>query len=433
MISECNISINNEGGISNMFNRFSRNMGLLFSIISFSILCTSQNGYAQKKSEEIIIGNKITIHSKILNENRKILIRLPEGYNRSKQKYPVLYLLDGEFFFLQATSAVQYLSELGYIRNQPISQMIVVGIVNVDRNRDYTPTYAPKQKGGLEFPTSGKAEIFLKFLNSELFPYIESNYRTEPYRILVGWSLGGLFTVYTFLEHPDNFSAYIAISPSLWWDGDLYVNKTKTLIENNKIQKRKIAVTVGSLEGGDIGRSVRDGFIPLMTNKFGKKGFFKTIEIPNEGHSYGPYKALYEGLKLIYSDWQMPNDLLEGGIAAIKTFYKKLSKEYGYVIDVPEAAYSNLVNYVYNQVSTEAAVETAKLYVKAYPESSYAYYRLGLFSYLSGKLEAAKENLQKALNLENKTPNPDSERIVTYTINLHKVEKAMAGKNNGEK
>ena len=129
----------------------------------------------------------------------------------------------------------------------------------------------------------------------------------------------------------------------------------------------------------------------------------------------------------------MPNDLLKGGLGAIKTFYEKLSKEYGYVIEVPEAAYSNLVNYVYNQVSTEAAVETAKLYVKAYPESSYAYYRLGLFSYLSGKLEAAKENLQKALNLENKTPNPDSERIVTYTINLHKVEKAMAGKNNGEK
>ena len=76
-----------------MFNRFSLSIGLLFSIILFSIQCTSQNGYSQKKSEEIIIGNKITVHSKVLNENRQILIRLPEGYNRSKQKYPVLYLL----------------------------------------------------------------------------------------------------------------------------------------------------------------------------------------------------------------------------------------------------------------------------------------------------------------------------------------------------
>ena len=378
--------------------------------------------FAQVKTEKIIIGQKIELHSKVLNEGRKILIRIPEGYYNSKQKYPVLYLLDGEFFFMQASAAVQYLSELGYIRNQPISQMIVVGIVNVDRNRDYTPTYAPKQEGGLEFPTSGKAEKFLKFLDSELFPYVETNYRAEPYRILAGWSLGGLFTVYTFLEHPDDFSAYLAISPSLWWDGDLYVNKTKTLIENNVIQEKKIVVTVGSLEGGDMGRSVRDGFIPLMTNNFGNKGFFKTIEIPNEGHSYVLYKALYEGLQLLYSDWQMPNSLLGEGIEAIRAFYKKLSKKYGYVIEVPEAAYSNLVNYVYNQVSTEAAVKTAKLYVKAYPESSYAYYRLGLFSYLLGKLEEAKENLQKAIKLEKNTSNPDSERMVTYGINLKKVE-----------
>ena len=98
--------------------------------------------------------------------------------------------------------------------------MIIVAIVNVDRNRDYTPTYAPKQKGGLEFPTSGKADKFLEFLKSELFPYVESNYRTQPYRIITGWSLGGLFTVFTYLEHPEYFSAYLAISPSLWWDNE---------------------------------------------------------------------------------------------------------------------------------------------------------------------------------------------------------------------
>ncbi len=165
----------------------------LVIFLTIQLLC-----YAQVKIEKIIVGNKVEFHSKVLDEDRKILIKLPADYNKFKQKYPVLYLLDGEFFFLQATSAVQYLSELGYIRNQPISQMIVVGIVNIDRNRDYTPTYAPKQKGGLEFPTSGKAEKFLEYLKSELFPYIESNYRTQPYRILTGWSLGGLFAVYTF-------------------------------------------------------------------------------------------------------------------------------------------------------------------------------------------------------------------------------------------
>ena len=395
-------------------------------------LITYALNVAQIKTEKIIAGEKIKLHSKLLNEDRNIIVRLPENYHNSEQGYPVLYLLDGEFFFLQASSAVQYLSELAYIRNQPIPEMIIVAVVNVDRNRDYTPTYSPKQDGGLEFPTSGQAEKFLKFLKLELFPFVESNYRTEPYRILAGWSLGGLFTVYTFLEHPDDFSAYLAISPSLWWDGDLYVNKTKKLIKNDKIRRKRIAVTVGSLEGGDIGRSVRNGFIPLMTDQYGSKDFFKTIEIPNEDHNYGPYKALYEGLKLIYSDWQIPDSLFVGGINSIKAFYKDLSEKYGYAINIPESAYSGLVNYIYNQISTEAAVETAKLYVRAYPKSSYAYYRLGLFGYLSGKLEMAKDNLKKALDLENKAPNPDSERIVTYSINLKKVIEAIEEKKNGK-
>jgi predicted alpha/beta superfamily hydrolase len=398
----------------------------LVSSVSFFFLCP--NVRAQVKTEKITIGDRIEFHSKVLNENRTVLIRVPENYDSSRQRYPVLYLLDGEFFFLQASAAVQYLSELGYIRNQPLPPMIVVGIVNVDRNRDYTPTYAPKQKGGLEFPTSGKAGRFLEHLKTEVFPYVETHYRTEPYRVLAGWSLGGLLTVYTFLEHPDYFSAYLGLSPSLWWDGDLYVQRTRSRIKDKRMPKKRIVVTVGSLEGGNIGRSVRDGFISLMTRGFGNKGFFRSIEIPEENHNYVTYKALYEGLKMLYSDWQMPGDLLGGGLEAVRKFYARLSKEYGYDIAVPEAAYSNLAYYVYNQVSTEAAVEIAQLYVDAYPESSFAYFLLGRFNHLSGAFKEAKKYYEKAIDLENKTLKPDSERIVTYTINLKKVEEEIARK-----
>ena len=394
------------------------------SILLLSLVWAPLTSFAQSVTQNLNLGEKIEFHSKVMSEDRRIFVHLPENYNRSDQKYPVLYLLDGEFFFTQAVSAVQYLSELGYIRNQPVPEMIVVGVVNVDRNRDYTPTYAPEQ-AGLVFPTSGKAETFLKFMNTELFPFVEAKYRTEPYRIISGWSLGGLFTVYTFLEHPEYFSAYLAISPSLWWDKDLYVSRTKNFIKEGEIPKKKIAVTVGSLEGGDIGRSVRDGFVVFMKNEFGLDDFFKTIEIPDESHSYVYYKAIYEGLKLLFSDWQMPNELLGGGIEAMQSFYSKLSEEYGYEITVPEAAYSNLANYVYNQVSTEAAIKIAKLYVNAFPKSSYAQFRLGRFNHLAGNLKIAKACYQKALELENKNANPDSERIVTYTINLKNADKEL--------
>ncbi|MEJ2507536.1 MAG: alpha/beta hydrolase-fold protein, partial [Ignavibacteriaceae bacterium] len=365
----------------------------VLTLIINQILCL-----AQVRTQTLTLGEQVEFRSKVLDESRKILIHLPENYDRFDQRYPVLYVLDGEFFFTQVTSAVQYLSELGYIRNQPIPQLIVVGIVNVDRNRDYTPTYAPKQDG-LEFPTSGKAKKFLEFLKSELFPLIESNYRTEQYRVIAGWSLGGLFSVFTYLEHPEYFSAYLAISPSLWWDKDLYVGITKDYIKQKMIPKKKITVTIGSLEGGDMGRSVRDGFITLMKNQFGSDDFFKTVEIPDESHSYVYYKAIYEGLQLLYSDWQMPEELLENGIEAIKTFYSNLSQKYGYKISVPEAAYSNLANYTYNQVSTEAAIDIAKLYVNAFPNSSYAYFRLGIFNQLASNYKIAKGCYQKALEL----------------------------------
>jgi predicted alpha/beta superfamily hydrolase len=172
---------------------------------------------AQAQTESLVTAERITLHSTVLGEERKVVVRLPEGYDTSETRYPVLYLLDGEFFFQQAAAAVQFLSENAYVDyaaiNQPIPKLIVVGIVNVDRNRDFTPTHAPVQ-GQSRFPTSGEAEEFLDFLETELIPLIDGRYRTHQYRILSGWSLGGLLTVHAFLDRPGLFSAYLAISGS---------------------------------------------------------------------------------------------------------------------------------------------------------------------------------------------------------------------------
>jgi tetratricopeptide (TPR) repeat protein len=182
-------------------------------------------------------------------------------------------------------------------------------------------------------------------------------------------------------------------------------------------------VTVGGQEGGNIGRTVRNGFIPFMEKKLGRGKQFRAVEIPEEGHNYVPYKALYEGLKAIYSDWMMPGEVLQDSLEAVKLFYTHLSKECGYPIDIPESAYFNLANYVYNQVSTAEAVKISKLYVEAYPESSFAHFRLGRFYHLMGELDSAIKCYRKAIALEMGTPNPDSERLVTYRVNLQNAEK----------
>jgi predicted alpha/beta superfamily hydrolase len=397
---------------------------LLVAASSIPLMMLTQTSAEQVKLEDISAGQKIEFHSNVLQEERTVLVRLPEGYERSDLRYPVLYLLDGEFFFGQASSAVNYLSELAYVRNQRIPQMIVVAIVNVDRNRDYTPTYAPRQNQ-LEFPTSGKAVRFLEFISAELFPLIESRYRTQPFRVLTGWSLGGLFTVYTYLEHPDLFSAYLAMSPSLWWDKDLFVKRTATMLQQGKMSNRRITVTLGALEGGDMDRSVRRGFVPLMKQSSQQQIRFDFLEIPEEGHNYVTYKALYEGLKSVYLDWQMPSDLVQKGMAGIDSFYRDLSTKYGYTIPTPESAYSQLANYVYNHVSTEAVIDIAKKYVRAYPQSSYAYYQLGRFSHMKGNMEIARRCYERAIESENKTSHPDPERLIMYRINLNNAEKQV--------
>jgi predicted alpha/beta superfamily hydrolase len=381
--------------------------------------------FSQVKIEKIVCDEKVKFYSRVLDEERIILIHLPKDYAQSGKKYPVLYVLDAEFFFQQAVSAVEFLSELQYINVQPIPQMIIIGIVNVDRNRDYTPTYAPEQPGGLRYPTSGKAERFLEFLNTELFSFIDSSYKTEPFRILSGWSFGGLLTVHTYFEHNLFFSAYLAISPSLWWDGDLYVKKTDSFLSHGQMSTKPLVVTIGALEGGDMGRSVRDGFFPKMEKSAGRKIPFTFIEIPEEAHSYVPYKAYYQGLLALFADWVMPNEIMNDGFNGIRSFYKKQSKKYGFEIAIPESAYFRLASKFFNEGDKKKAFEIAKEYVNRFPGSSYAHYYLGMRAKAVGELRLAKRSFLKAIDIEESSLEPYSERIIMSNIFLQDIEKEL--------
>src|ERR1043165_8621252 len=89
-------------------------------------------GYAQTHNR-YSIGQIDTVHSAILNEERQLLIYLPEEYDTLK-KYPVVYLLDGESFFHSFTGIVSHLSG-SYV----VPEMIVVELVNTNRGRAFTP------------------------------------------------------------------------------------------------------------------------------------------------------------------------------------------------------------------------------------------------------------------------------------------------------
>ena len=144
-------------------------------------------------AEPITIGETVTIRSDIMDEERTLLVSTPPGYEQSGQSYPVLYMTDGDTHLTHTRGTVDFL-----VRNGLMPPVIIVGVTNTDRTRDLSPTNATTTNDDgtvREFPTSGGASNFLDFFERELSPYIDSHYRTLPYRLFSGHSFGGLFAL----------------------------------------------------------------------------------------------------------------------------------------------------------------------------------------------------------------------------------------------
>jgi predicted alpha/beta superfamily hydrolase len=108
------------------------------------------------------------------------LISKPAGYDGSADRYPVLYLLDGETHFQYTSAMVNFLAD-----DDRMPEMLVVGIDSEDtkhRTHDLTPPSSDETDNRFS-PGNGGAEAFLSFIADELVPFIDRSYRTRPYRV----------------------------------------------------------------------------------------------------------------------------------------------------------------------------------------------------------------------------------------------------------
>ncbi|HEU0273448.1 MAG TPA: alpha/beta hydrolase-fold protein [Candidatus Udaeobacter sp.] len=168
--------------------------------------------------------------SKILGNRRDVLVYLPRGYRRfSQERYPVLYLQDGQNVFDAATSfaGVEWgVDETAQrlIKEKLIEPLIVVAVANTGEQRvdEYTPTRGViDAKAKRRKRSKGLARKYGQFLMNELKPYIDRRYRTNPgaeFTGLGGSSLGGLATLAIGIWYPNVFSRLMVMSPSIWWD-----------------------------------------------------------------------------------------------------------------------------------------------------------------------------------------------------------------------
>lgn len=348
--------------------------------LSFFIPAT---GHTQNDPDEIVLGKSIRLNSKVLNEERQILVYLPTGYEQTGTKYPVLYLLDGRAHFQHASSTVQFLS-----RNGRIPQMIVVAIVNVDRTRDFTPTHMENR------PQSGGAKKFINFLQDELFPYIEKNYRTVSYRLLEGHSLGGMFSIHVLFRHPQMFQAHFAMSPYIMWDSNYNLFEATKKFQKPMAFKNFLYITLGN-EPNYV-EPLNEFTTLLETNKpEGLEWYYNVMEKDN--HGTVPLKSLYNGLETLYSNWAIRAVVADKGMDAVQAHFDTLSQKYGYKVDIPENTLNALGYRALRQKKIELAIGFFQHNVSLYPESANVYDSLGEGYEAADQLELARTNYQIAV------------------------------------
>jgi predicted alpha/beta superfamily hydrolase len=392
---------------------------LVALIFTFPTLALSQN--------EIVIGKIDSVQSKILGENRKLMIHVPnEGSNSiySKKTYPVIYLLDGDAHFTSVVGMLEQLTD-----NTLIPQMMVVAIPNTNRNRDLTPTKAepnPPMTSEAMASESGGGKAFLNFMESELFPYIDEKYPTTSYRLFIGHSLGGLLVMDALQDKPSLFQSYIAIDPSMWWNNNTLLNTYKTTnFKDNKYKNKSLYVgiantlekgmdttTVRQAKGLMVGHinaifDTRDALRKVSSNSFR----FKSKFYANESHGSAPLITTYDGLRFLFEFYQFEVDFSDvmkpntDVVDRMKAHYSKVTDILGYENKPDEAMVNGMGYQLMEMNKLDLAGQFFKMNTDYYPKSFNVYDSLGDYYLATDDKTNAKTNFEKALSLNE---NPES-------------------------
>ena len=421
--------------IANRHNPYRSKLSALFGLLGmFALLVLiAPSAFAQAPAPAGATAFKI--NSAVLGEERTILVRVPAGYETNKQKHPVLYMTDGNAHISHTGSTVEFLA-----RNGRMSEMIVVGITNTDRTRDLSPTHVTTTVGGgntaLQFPTSGGADKFLKFIETELIPEIEKRYRTQPYRILAGHSLGGLFAIHAMLSRPDVFQSYVAVSPALQWDNQVVVKRAEDFFKERKEYQATLFVTLGNEPG-----PIDDGFhqFKQVLAKQQTKGFeWEAKQLDDEDHGSVVLRSHYYAMRKVYDGWQVPRDPNTGRFAgdfkAVEEHYQKLSQKFRYPVPVPEPLINQLGYQSLFAGRSDEAIAIFKTNVERYPDSANVYDSLAEAYERGGRLDLAAPLYEKAQTLGQQNHDPN---LAIYKTNYERVseklKQAAAGGSGGAK
>jgi enterochelin esterase-like enzyme len=419
------------------------NTTLLFIIV----LSVFNIAYAQNAGIDSVVGKKYMIDSEALKEKREIQIFLPDSYEKSDKRYPVLYILDGQRLYLYGVSL---LKSFTHFKQTP--EFIVVGITNK----------YPQRFGHF----SDGAAKFLDFIEKDVIAFTDKTFRTSRERLLFGWEYGGGFVIQTMTDKPQLFDAYLAASPYPLSDPQVSTSKTRKESVERFFSKKPefdkflyftVSVKEGVVEEGT------DYLNSVLKKKAPKTMTWTYRKLDGEEHRSTPYATIYHGVKNYYHFYPelqfitLDEFTKAGGLANVYKHYKERARLFGFSPEVASWTKFTIIRgairaknfdqfdafvtkfksndfigklrggrpysiaeFYEEHKAYEKAIDIYRILATEHPDSARPFNALGNTYKLLGKYQKAKENYEKAVELAGKSSDA---RLKEYEKNLAELKK----------
>jgi len=360
---------------------------ILFFALLLSVISVKQS-FSQNTGDDVSIGKYQKIHSKILDEERTLLIHLPRNYDKTTYSYPVFYMLYGNHTTTYFAETVSILDRLGSTAR--ITEFILVGITNTDRYRDLLPLTPDGSSTGID--------NFIRFFEEELFPFIDKNYRTKNYKILMGPQAGANFGFHVLFTKPDLFDAFILNNPFRWTGGrDLMMQQAQTFLDKNKDFRRFLFITYDDSDELAIEGTKYIEQFQKIVDKINPNQFQLGLNFIKENDEFLQPLGLRKGIKSLFQNYPFPENVKVNNLSDILTHYKKLSDEYGFNVDVPDLVLSQQSDKLSQEQKSIEALEVWQYMLEKNPNSGNALWRLANYHQNEGNLNKAKGYYGKML------------------------------------
>lgn len=309
---------------------------LLLTLISFKAPCQK----ASNSNFDFIHQN---IESSYLKDSVKIVISLPENYSNSKEKHPVVYILDGTWFFSQGVT-----SQIHFSRFKTTPNLIIVGIENSRRQREWYHRDTKK---------------FNHFLEKELIPSINKEFRTTGERLLFGWEISGGFVVECLGATPNLFNGYLAASPGpldkTFMEAYQYrFESIKTLVKSNKDFTSFFYFTTGKSDYP--GQYGVDNIIDLLNENKLKNFKWTYKNLAKERHPTTAFKTIHDGIESYFLYYPVlrfstiEEYISKGGREYLESYYKNRKEKYKFSKEKNTTDYlQSCKNIVFTAMSTK--------------------------------------------------------------------------------